>query len=151
MIESKIERRRRQKREEYRRNREGYLIRAKKRYSEKKDEVKAYIAQWKIDNRDKVRATNAKRKAKFKVELNPDEKLELEGVYSQCLRLNNIFGGDVFVVDHTKPLSRGGAHHPSNLQIVPAHWNLEKGSSHENRWEAPYFGQRDLNKRLFSE
>ena len=36
--------------------------------------------------------------------------------------------GENWHVDHTIPLSKGGLHHPDNLQIVAKKYNLEKGS-----------------------
>jgi len=35
-------------------------------------------------------------------------------------------------VDHIKPLSKGGKHAISNLQVVPATWNLSKGNRNNN-------------------
>jgi 5-methylcytosine-specific restriction endonuclease McrA len=139
------------RRESYQVNRKATLERVKKYYRENKESIKEYIKAWKTANRHKVQASNSKRKAKLNTELTKAEKLELDGIYCQCNRLNEIFGSKVFTVDHTVPLSKGGKHHPSNLQVVSSHWNLKKGNSHSERWEAPYFGQRDLNKRLFSE
>ena len=37
--------------------------------------------------------------------------------------------GKNFHVDHILPLSKGGLHHPTNLQIIPAYLNLAKGNS----------------------
>jgi 5-methylcytosine-specific restriction endonuclease McrA len=34
-------------------------------------------------------------------------------------------------VDHIRPLSKGGAHHQDNLQIISARENLEKGANYE--------------------
>lgn len=36
-------------------------------------------------------------------------------------------------VDHIKPLSAGGEHHPSNLRVIPAKDNLQKGSKYNGR------------------
>ena len=36
-------------------------------------------------------------------------------------------------MDHIKPLSAGGRHHPSNLQILTAKENLAKGAKYNNK------------------
>jgi 5-methylcytosine-specific restriction endonuclease McrA len=67
-----------------------------------------------------------------------NESEETQAIYKQAARLNNILQGNVFHVDHTIPLSRGGKHEPNNLQIVPASWNLSKNNNNSKRWEIPY-------------
>lgn len=42
--------------------------------------------------------------------------------------LNRIHGSIVFHVDHIMPLSKGGAHSESNLQLATASYNLRKGA-----------------------
>ena len=59
-------------------------------------------------------------------------------IYEDSNRLNDIFGRGTFQVDHTVPISKAGEHHPGNLQIVPASWNMNKGNKHTNRWETPF-------------
>ena len=39
-----------------------------------------------------------------------------------------------FEVDHIVPLSKGGLHHPLNLQIAPATWNRRKRNRNTERW-----------------
>ena len=38
-------------------------------------------------------------------------------------------------VDHIKPLTKGGLHKPTNLQVVPGSWNLAKGNRSEDKWQ----------------
>ena len=40
---------------------------------------------------------------------------------------NNAHGRIMYHVDHRIPLARNGTHHPSNLQLATASWNLRKG------------------------
>lgn len=40
--------------------------------------------------------------------------------------------GEPYEVDHIKPISKGGEHHPDNLQILPMDMNRKKGASYEN-------------------
>tara|TARA_Y100000004_G_scaffold80752_2_gene90764 strand:+ start:2714 stop:3316 length:603 start_codon:yes stop_codon:yes gene_type:complete len=53
--------------------------------------------------------------------------------YDWSVRLESKLGIK-FHVDHIVPLSRGGLHHPSNLQVVPAVWNMRKYNNNANRW-----------------
>lgn len=45
---------------------------------------------------------------------------EMQSIYDNC--------PDGFHVDHIQPLSRGGIHHPVNLQYLPVVLNLQKGN-----------------------
>ena len=49
------------------------------------------------------------------------EQKKIDLYYTVC----NEMGKD-FEVDHIKPLSKGGQHHPDNLQILPKQFNREK-------------------------
>jgi hypothetical protein len=54
--------------------------------------------------------------------LSPLEKLELAIIYEEAALL-----GSGWHVDHIIPLSKGGRHHPYNLQIVSSRYNTCKG------------------------
>ena len=58
--------------------------------------------------------------------LTADEKARLRDVYAEMQRLNKEAGCVAYHVDHIKPISKGGAHHPDNLQILTAAENLKK-------------------------
>lgn len=53
--------------------------------------------------------------------------------YEHSTRLKIKLGIE-FHVDHIVPLSIGGLHHPSNLQVVPARWNVRKNNTNTNLW-----------------
>jgi hypothetical protein len=53
--------------------------------------------------------------------------------YEHSTRIKNKLGIE-FHVDHIVPLSIGGLHHPSNLQVVPARWNMRKNNMNTNLW-----------------
>ena len=75
-----------------------------------------------------MRATASKRRKQVSAEydaLSDIDKARMTEIYIQAKRL-----GSDYHVDHIVPLSRGGKHHPDNLQIVTAEYNLKKG----NRW-----------------
>lgn len=126
------------------------------RYMAESDKVKARSIAWRKANPAKTKATSAayakanpdkcnERLARYKaMKLNQtpamtmDETQTLGGFYAYAARLNAIFGKAAFHVDHTVPLSKGGLHHPSNLQVTPAKFNVTKGAHNNDRWEAPY-------------
>lgn len=63
------------------------------------------------------------------VSLSPDEMKRVDTMYANCKRLESEYGLE-FHVDHKTPIALGGQHHPDNLQIKTAEYNLRKGS----RW-----------------
>ena len=136
----------------YQDNQEYFLMYATIYREENSDAVKESCKKWREENRDKSRAASARwaarnlekgrvaqalRKARKRSGRNT-QCPQIEYLYEQCARLNSIFNGPVFHVDHTVPLSMGGKHEACNLQIVPAKWNLEKGNRNSQRWEVPY-------------
>lgn len=54
--------------------------------------------------------------------------------YQQASAWNRIAGPNAFQVDHIKPVTKGGLHHPLNLQVVPTYWNQSKCNRNDNRW-----------------
>ena len=100
---------------------------------------------WREKNRDKIRvqdreyyANNENRRAQKRAidkarkaglreqynSLNEQERAAVTYVYADCANL-----GSEYHVDHIVPLSKGGKHELSNLQIAPAEYNLSKGNS----------------------
>ena len=61
------------------------------------------------------------------------EKQLMKQFYKYRIRLQNKLNIK-FEVDHIVPLSLGGLHNPSNLQVVPKIWNAKKGDKNTNRW-----------------
>lgn len=105
------------------------------------DKIKQKRAEYQENNRSReAERANKYRALKRGQSLNlskPDRQMISE-IYRQMTRLNSIFGSVVFNVDHTIPISRGGFHHPNNLQLVPAKWNRSKGNTSTQRWETPF-------------
>lgn len=108
----------------YNDNKEKILIRTKKYYKNNKKRVTISLREYKKNNAGKVNALNAKRRAR-KLNQTPDliqdEKYQVEMIYKRSQEL-----GPDWQVDHIIPLSKGGLHHPDNLQIVTKEYNLEK-------------------------
>ena len=88
-------------------------------------------------NKEKYISRNSSRRAKLRDQtpnLSDQEKQEVENIYWLSRDLRTITGED-YHVDHIKPLSKGGLHHPENLQILPADLNLKKGNKEPlNGW-----------------
>ena len=78
---------------------------------------------------------NKRRAAKKKAleELTEREEGLIKQIYAYRIRLQNKLGIP-FHVDHIVPLSKGGLHHPMNLQVVPAVWNVRKNNRNTERW-----------------
>ena len=131
----------------YEANKEKIKVRQKAFYEANKEKIKARtmvyrkanrgkIKDWYKSNKDKVYAYCVKRRA-LKMdgyeELNADDKFVIEECY-ELMQLRTTKMGFAWHVDHIKPLSKGGKHHPNNLQVVPATWNLRKNNNHQEKW-----------------
>lgn len=96
------------------------------------EHCRKYNRQYKIDNPDVILAVKAIRrakKAKAYSLLSKEEKLKCRSFYAQSKKLSKENEGKTkYVVDHIVPISRGGKHHPNNLQVVPDVWNSHKGN-----------------------
>jgi len=63
--------------------------------------------------------------------LSEEDQKRVNDIYAERTRLNDEAGFIKFHVDHIKPLSKGGLHHPDNLQILLAEDNLRKS----DKWD----------------
>lgn len=96
-----------------------------------KKHLKQYHKQWQKDNPEKVAAINIKYRFLKEEQtplLNENEQKRVDELYE----IRNLLNHDKidFHVDHIQPLSKGGLHHPNNLQILPDWLNHEK----KNKW-----------------
>jgi hypothetical protein len=105
---------------------------SKQRYQDKKDEIKAYVAEYKKLNPAKANANKAKRKS-AKLQRTPKwltdidfERIETQYKLAQILtKLHN----EPWHVDHIIPLQGklvSGLHVPSNLQVLKGSENCSK-------------------------
>ena len=84
-----------------------------------------------------TKMSNANRRARrTATKLTYTENQLIKQYYNHSVRLKNKLGIE-FHVDHIVPLSLGGLHHPSNLQVVPAVWNMRKHNNNTDQW-LPY-------------
>ena len=113
-------------------NREKRKAQKKSWYAANKIKVKAYCRV----NKDKRRVYEANRRAlKFRatIRLTELDKFVIEEIYNLAKVRTEQIGFD-WHVDHIIPLTKGGLHKPTNLQVVPATWNLQKNNNNEERW-----------------
>ncbi len=91
---------------------------------------------WALSNRDKKRAKDSLRRARIKkvndIKTTEDRK-QLVVLFKQALEREKETGCE-WHVDHTIPITKGGRHCLTNLQVVPASWNLSKGNRHERKF-----------------
>ncbi len=86
-----------------------------------------YSKQYRKNNPDIVNVLNAKRRVAKKNQtafLTSFEKDRVRFIYEVASTMAD------YIVDHIQPISKGGLHHPNNLQILTAKLNLEKS----NKW-----------------
>ena len=95
------------------------------------DRVRATKAKYRIRHTDKINAySNARRARKLGQcsVMSNIERTVLKAFYATARRFREVTG-EPYHVDHIMPLAKGGAHHPSNLQVLKAIENLKKGIS----------------------
>jgi len=108
-----------------------------------KEEVAAYNAAYRLDHIPEHNARGAVRralKAGFLLGATAAQKAAVVEIYRKAKEEPNIrcyLCGRVIPmgsrqVDHVMPLSKGGAHLSSNLEIACAHCNLSKNAKHPN-------------------
>jgi len=96
-------------------------------YSKNKIKENTRTAAYKKLNKGVVNNyVNKRRNLCKNIILTPFEKKELLNVYKLCAFLNR--NGIIYHVDHIIPISKGGWHHPNNLQILFAKDNLKKSN-----------------------
>jgi len=96
---------------------------------------KMVCALWKKKNKHLVASDAARRRKTLKESCDQGEVLDsftIDHIYLYARRLTECTAIK-WHVDHVIPVSRGGQHVPTNLQVVPARWNLIKGNKNNNR------------------
>ena len=75
-------------------------------------------------------------------QLNENEGKRILLLYEKCACMNAI--EDIYQVDHIRPISKGGMHHPDNLQILLRKLNFEKHNKYPltDEESAKYWGIR---------
>jgi 5-methylcytosine-specific restriction endonuclease McrA len=76
---------------------------------------------------NQIAATRRARKRMGLILATSEDKMVINELYIAAKRIKECTGIS-FEVDHIHPLSKGGIHHPSNLQLLPASINRRKYS-----------------------
>ena len=121
----------------YKANKEKQRALVKEYYANNKEKAIACKKAWREANKDKISVHAANRRAlKFRatIRLTELDKFVIEEIYNLA-RIRTEQTGFDWHVDHNKPLTKGGLHKPTNLQVVPATWNLAKGNRSEDKWQ----------------
>ena len=120
----------------WREGKEEYTREYYKKWYEQNSEIRRkYQEKYYQDNKDRIREyhqanphierrKSQRRRARKKgatVDLTDNERLALQILTEECILL-----GPGWHLDHIVPLSKGGKHHPDNLQIVRASYNQSK-------------------------
>ena len=95
-----------------------------------KEKMDGYKKEWSKKNKDKRTTWEANRRAlKFRatIRLTELDKFVVNEMYNLAQTRTEQTRFD-WHVDHIKPLTKGGLHKPTNLQVVPARWNISKGN-----------------------
>jgi len=90
-----------------------------------------YNKQWQQDNPDKINVNCSKYRASKlnqTPELTENEKAKVELYYRVSQQL-----GSGWEVDHIIPISKGGLHHPDNLQVTTKEYNMTKHNNENYR------------------
>lgn len=110
----------------------------KKTWNEDNKERRAKVKkEWRKNNKSRINVTNANRRAlKFRatIRLTELDKFVIDEMYSLA-KIRTEQTEFQWHVDHIVPLTKGGLHKPTNLQVVPGSWNITKGNRTEDKWQ----------------
>lgn len=102
----------------------------RKRHAPRQQSGERLILQTLLHSVRVVVLDNARRRARqcaASVPLTPEEQVKVIGIYAEARAMTEIIGVR-YHVDHVIPLSKGGLHHPSNLQVLKGIDNMRKGA-----------------------
>jgi hypothetical protein len=110
----------------------------KNHWRENKDQYKKRQQKYMQSEKGKIKHLHnqAKRRAlkkKSSINLTKEQEGVIKQIYAHSVRITKKLK-IAFHVDHIVPLSKGGLHHPSNLQVAPASWNCSKCNKHSGLW-----------------
>lgn len=110
----------------YYENRNVSLHKNRVYYAKNKEYFKEKILEWNANNPEKRKEIKERRrsmKMNAAVELTISEAEEIRSIYRSMQRENKQHGKIICHVDHILPLTKGGKHHPSNLQLITSRSN----------------------------
>lgn len=119
----------------YAANKERHNQITKAYYEANRDKMEKWRKAYYVANKDKLCAQGARRRAlrMGQTPANVNHKF-IQTFYDQAVRLTKAWSAPhidpkfrvAFAVDHIIPISKGGLHDPSNLQVIPAIVNIRK-------------------------
>ncbi|QJB21741.1 glycolate dehydrogenase [Xanthomonas phage FoX1] len=99
-------------------------------YRENHSAQRASRNAWRAENPEKKAAQDSRRRARKLAAIPSDfsefDAFVIQEAHAACKRRAELHG-EPFHVDHMIPLSRGGLHCATNVQVIPARLNLIKG------------------------
>jgi hypothetical protein len=110
------------------RNKEKLEKKHKERYSKNREHFLEYGKTWRKNNWARQCASLAVYRARKRgqtPDLSKAQKQTISVFFEQSIRLSKTLGIP-FEVDHIIPISKGGLHHPCNLQVIPRSLNRNK-------------------------
>jgi hypothetical protein len=137
----------------YNENKDSELERHKRWQLENADYLKSYYLEYYTNNHDdelcravkyrltpdgqansrKWRSIRRATNRGHKINWTPEDHARVSDLFQKAARRSRVTGKK-FHVDHRVPLARGGAHHPDNMQVVCAKYNLSKGAKLEEEF-----------------
>jgi len=117
----------------YAENSERVCVYGKKYREENKEKTKGWARRWWLLNKDKARTYVQNRRAKTRGDKDLLSLGIIKKLYEQQNGLCACCGqelGDNYHLDHIMPLALGGEHSDSNVQLLKARCNLQKGAKH---------------------
>ena len=107
--------------------REKYNKMMQKWREKNREKDRFFSRRWGKNNRPKKNAHKALWRSKTKMPLCKEERKKIVKIYEECQHISKQTGIPHHV-DHIIPISKGGLHISSNLQILTAEENLKKGN-----------------------
>ncbi len=129
----------------YLKNKKLTVVRAENWKKNNPEKAKLIRAKSRKEHSDKTNTYNAIRRAvrrKVNDIHTADDKWMLKEMYSLAKLREEMFEFK-WHVDHIVPLSKGGRHCLTNLQVVPEYWNLSKGNRNTDLFISATNGEQD--------
>lgn len=121
-----------ERKQKYERNTEKYREANRVQRQRHKDRNLKYSREYRRSDKGRAKKAECQRLRdagirKQALSLTDEERQKIDSIYLEAKRIQNETG-IVMHVDHIIPISKGGKHHPDNLQILSMVENISKGN-----------------------